>query len=110
MKKSKPQSQNRKIKKIFNRHMDKLYVTCKGIAKSWKETSISLGVLKHVIDRYKMDDTVKLPPQFKKNYNKTLDLLLKTAREQSTGNAVKFSDLKKDIEIIKESFAKGLDK
>ena len=100
---------NRKIKRLFNRHIDQIYIACKGISKNWKAKSVSIGVLKHVIDKYKMDAKVQLPEKFKENYNKTLDLLLKTAREQSVGNAVAFSDLKQDIEIIKRSFAKGLD-
>lgn len=100
---------NRKIKRLFNRNIDRLYIACKGISKSWKAKSISIGVLQHVINKYKMGASVELPQKFKDNYNKTLDLLLKTAREQSVSNAVSFSDLKQDIEIIKRSFAKGLD-
>jgi len=99
----------RKIKRLFNRHIDNIYIACKGISKSWKEQKVSIGVLKHVIDKYKLGDKAELPEKFKENYNKTLDLLLKTAREQSVGNAVSFSNLKQDIEIIKRSFAKGLD-
>lgn len=99
---------SRKIKRLFNKQLDKIYITCKGISKSWKEKSVSIGVLKHVIEMNKMDAKVSLPEQFKYNYNKTLDLLLKTCGQQSVGNAVKFSDLKQDIEIIKRSFAKGL--
>ena len=100
---------NRKIKRLFNKNIDGIYTACKGISKSWKEKSVSLGVLQHVIDKHKMKADVKLPAKFKENYNKTLDLLLKTCREQAVGNAVKFSDLRQDIEIIKRSFAKGLD-
>lgn len=91
------------------RQLDSIYTACKGISKSWKAQSVSLGILSHVIEKSKFGKKVELNEQFKNNYNTMLDELLKTCREQSIGNAVSFKDLRNNINIMKRAFTKGIE-
>lgn len=100
----------RKVERLIHRQLDKMYRTCKGVAKSWRAPGVNLGVLAHIIKKSKFDADVELDDQFKKAYNSMLDELLKTCRQQSIMNTVSFKDLRNNINIVKRAFSKGLEK
>lgn len=100
--------EQKKVERLVHRQLDKLYGTCKGVAKSWRAKGVNMGVLSHVIDMSKFKDDAELPDEFKKGYNTMLDELLKTCQQQSIEKAVSFKDLRDNIDAMKRMFSEGL--
>ncbi|MBT8490311.1 MAG: hypothetical protein KJN62_04630 [Deltaproteobacteria bacterium] len=100
---------NVKAELLILNNLDKIYTTCKGLAKSWRTKRISIAVLQHVISLSKMGEDVKLNDKFKNAYNAMLDELLKTCRGQSVAGFVSFKDLRKNIKICKKGILKWID-
>ena len=93
---------------LIRKQLNKIYITCKSVAKSWRSKGVNIGVLSHIIKMSKFGDDSEVDAEFKTAYNSMLDELLKTCSQQSIGNTVSFKDLRNNIEIMKRGVSKGI--
>lgn len=104
--------QERQLKRMFFKRLDKILSTSRTICKAWDTTAIPLNSLEQILKKSKPALTGdEAANKVIKAFNKTIDSLYdgcKEAAKKMGMNKVALSTLSEGVRIIKESFMIGL--
>lgn len=101
---------SKKVKKLVCKHLDKLYSKSVAISKPFAPGMVSVSALYELIKMTKLEKDAGIPNEFVEKYNRLLELLHDTCRNNATkAGYIPSQLLKHYIAMIKKSFMEGVD-